>query len=125
MKHFDSLETRDPAVREAMQMDQLRAQLLHVQAHTAYGAAALAGLDVRDITDRAALARLPLLRKRDVLARQRDPQWDALGGLAAVGWGTRTPRAAKVRRTAEPFVPEAPVTRIMGRPFVSAGVPGW
>lgn len=108
MKHFDALETRDPAVREATQFDQLQSQLLHVQAHTAYGTAAFADLDVRRIGDRAALARLPLLRKQDILARQQDPQWDALGGLAAVGWGTRSPRAAKVFQSPGPiYEPEA------------------
>lgn len=107
-KHFDALETRDPAAREATQFDQLQSQLLHVQAHTAYGAASFAGLDVRDIRDRAALATLPLIRKRDILARQQDPQWDALGGLAAVGWGTRSPRAAKIFQSPGPiYEPEA------------------
>ncbi len=111
MKHFDALETREPALREAAQFDQLQSQLLHVQAHTAYGAASFADLDVRQVSDRAALARLPLLRKADILARQRDPQWDALGGLAAVGWGAKAPghgRAAKVFQSPGPiYEPEA------------------
>lgn len=108
MKHFDALETRDPAAREATQFDQLQAQLLHVQAHTAYGAAVFAGLDVRDVRDRAALATLPLLRKADILARQQDPQQDALGGLAAVGWGRVSPRAAKVFQSPGPiYEPES------------------
>lgn len=125
MKHFDALETRDPAAREATQFDLLQAQLLHVQAHTAYGAATFAGLDVRNIKDRAALAALPLLRKRDILSRQQDPRWDALGGLAAVGWGAKSPRAAKIFQSPGPiYEPEAasPDPWRLGRALWAAGV---
>lgn len=108
MMHFDALETRDPAVREASLIDQLQAQLRHVQAHTAYGAASFADLDVAEIRDRADLARLPLLRKRDILARQRDGQWGPLGGLAGIGWGRVAARAAKVFQSPGPiYEPEA------------------
>lgn len=125
MKHYDALETRDPAAREAAQFELLRSQLLHVQAHTAYGAEAFADLDVRTVLDRAALARLPLLRKRDILARQQDPQQDAFGGLAAVGWGARAPRAAKVFQSPGPiYEPEAlsPDPWRIGRALWAAGV---
>jgi len=125
MKHFDALETRDPAAREASQFDQLQAQLLHVQAHTRYGAAAFAGLDVRTIADRAALARLPVLRKQDIATRQRDPRHGLLGGLAAVGWGGKSPRAAKVFQSPGPiYEPEAasPDPWRMGRALWASGV---
>jgi phenylacetate-CoA ligase len=106
MKHFDALETRDRAAREATQLDQLQAQLLHVQAHTGYGREAFAGLDVRAIHSRAALAQLPVLRKRDLAARQAKDR--PFGGLAAVGWGAVQPRAAKVFQSPGPiYEPEA------------------
>jgi len=102
--HFDDLETRSPALREAAQIEQLQVQLLHLQAHTGYGAEVLAGLDVRAVCDRRALSQLPVLRKRDIAARQsaRRPG-DPLGGLAAVGWGAVLPRAAKVFQSPGPI----------------------
>ncbi|WP_374660665.1 phenylacetate--CoA ligase family protein [Inhella sp.] len=112
MKHFDALETRDPAVRETAQFEQLQVQLRHLQAHTRYGAEQLAGLDTRCVHGRADLARLPLLRKRDIAARQAASRAsDPLGGLAAVGWGAIAPngaRAAKVFQSPGPiYEPEA------------------
>jgi phenylacetate-CoA ligase len=66
-EHYDSLETRDPAEREA----DLLARLPHVlaTAMTAPGYARhLAGVDPATVVDRAALAKLPLLRKSDLPA---------------------------------------------------------
>jgi phenylacetate-CoA ligase len=66
-EHYDSLETRDPAEREA----NLFARLPHVlsEAMTTPGYARhLAGIDPAAIVDRTALARLPLLRKSDLPA---------------------------------------------------------
>jgi phenylacetate-CoA ligase len=65
--HYDTLETRDPAERES----DLFARLPHVlrKAMTAPGYARhLAGIEPATITDRAALAKLPLLRKSDLPA---------------------------------------------------------
>src|SRR3954471_7762404 len=65
--HYDTLETRDPAEREAS----LFARLPHVlsEAMTAPGyASRLAGVDPAAITSRAALARLPVLRKSELPA---------------------------------------------------------
>jgi phenylacetate-CoA ligase len=64
---YDTLETRDPAERES----DLFARLPHVlrKAMTAPGYARhLAGIEPATITDRAALAKLPLLRKSDLPA---------------------------------------------------------
>jgi phenylacetate-CoA ligase len=69
--HYDPLETRDPAVRER----ELFARLPQIVARavTAPGwAQQLAGIGPESLTSRAALARLPLLRKSDLLARQKD-----------------------------------------------------
>jgi len=65
--HYDTLETRDPAEREA----NLFARLPHVlrEAMNAPGYARhLAGIDPAAVVDRAALAKLPLLRKSELPA---------------------------------------------------------
>lgn len=70
--HFDSLETRDPAAREAALFAALPAQIAYAKAHAPAHAKRLAAVDAAKITDRAALAKLPLLRKSEVLALQTE-----------------------------------------------------
>ncbi len=67
---FDALEQRPPAEREQAQFTQLRALLARVQAHSAYGQTHLVGFDAAALQGRADLARLPILRKADIAARQ-------------------------------------------------------
>jgi phenylacetate-CoA ligase len=69
--HYDSLETRDPAARER----ELLARLPEIVARAMRApgwAKQLAGIDPKSINSRAALAKLPLLRKSDLLARQKE-----------------------------------------------------
>jgi phenylacetate-CoA ligase len=66
-KHYDALETRPPEAREADLFSRLPDALRKALAAPAY-AARLQGLDPASITDRAALARLPVLRKSDLPA---------------------------------------------------------
>jgi phenylacetate-CoA ligase len=66
-EHYDALETRDPAIREAELFSRLPEVLRRAMAAPAY-AERLRGIDPAAITDRAALARLPLLRKSDLPA---------------------------------------------------------
>ena len=69
--HFDSLETRDPAMREQDLFARLPTQIAH--AMTAPGwAKHLAGVDPKSVTSRAALAKLPLLRKSALLGLQKE-----------------------------------------------------
>ena len=69
--HYDSLEIRDPATREREQFARLPD--LVARAMTAPGwAKQLAGADAKSVTSRAALAKLPLLRKSELLALQKD-----------------------------------------------------
>jgi len=78
--HFDAAETRDPEVRAAEQLVALRAHIAHAKT-TPYCAS---GLDV-DLTDLADLAKLPVTRKSDLMARQQaDPP---LGGVAGAPMG--------------------------------------
>lgn len=80
-EHYDALETRDPALRERDQLAQLRRQLAHALAHSPASARRLAGIDPEAIDSRAALARVPVLRKSDLAALQKaNPPF---GGLDA------------------------------------------
>jgi phenylacetate-CoA ligase len=86
---YDALEARDPAVREARLMAALPALVAHAQRHAGAFALLLAGVDAGTIVSRAALATLPIVRKTDLLARQkaaRDSGGDPFGGFATVGW---------------------------------------
>jgi phenylacetate-CoA ligase len=88
---YDALEARDPAVREARLMAALPAQIAHAQHHAGAYAATLAGVDAAAITSRAALARLPVLRKHELLehqqaAREQGASHDPFGGFATIGW---------------------------------------
>jgi phenylacetate-coenzyme A ligase PaaK-like adenylate-forming protein len=66
-QHYDARETRDPTAREADLFARLPDILRHAMAAPAY-AERLAGVDPAGVTDRAALARLPVLRKSELPA---------------------------------------------------------
>ena len=92
---FDALETRSPAEREAALMAALPRQVAHAQAASAAMGEILAGVDAAAVSSRAALARLPVTRKSELLARQqasRAAGRDAFGGFAAVRYGPAMPR---------------------------------
>src|SRR5712672_326334 len=65
--HFDALETIEPAMREADLFARLPDVLRKAMAATAY-AERLKGIDPAGVTSRAALARLPVLRKSELPA---------------------------------------------------------
>ena len=65
--HYDALETRSPAAREAELFSRLPHLLRAAMEAPAY-AERLQGLDPATVTDRAALARLPVLRKSELPA---------------------------------------------------------
>ena len=69
--YYDALETRDPGSREREQAAELPA--IVARAMTAPGwAKQLSGVDPNSVTSRAALAKLPVLRKADVAALQKE-----------------------------------------------------
>jgi phenylacetate-CoA ligase len=69
-EYYDALETREPTLREREQSARLPEHI--ARAMTAPGwARHLAGVDAQDVTSRAALARLPLLRKSDLADLQK------------------------------------------------------
>ena len=90
-KFFDALETRDPAAREAALMAALPAQVAAAQGVPAL-AGKLAGIDAGAVTSRAALQRLAVTRKGELLERQQAGRgaaakpWDPFGGFSAIGW---------------------------------------
>ena len=97
-KHYDALETRDPAERERALMRALSAQVAHAQAETRAFAASLAGVDAAQVVTREALARLPVLRKHELLERQHAADApDLFGGHAALGWGAVAPARRALR----------------------------
>src|SRR4030088_2159299 len=68
--HYDSLETRDPAEREAAQSATLSELAARAMAAPGW-AKQLAGVDPGSVNSRTALAKLPLLRKSDLGALQK------------------------------------------------------
>ena len=95
-KFFDSLETRSHAEREADLMAALPRQVSHAQTHSPAFAAILHGVDGTAINSRAALARLPVTRKHELLerqqaARQADAAGDVFGGFSALRFGAHMP----------------------------------
>jgi phenylacetate-CoA ligase len=111
--HYDALETRSPAARESALMAALAAQVAHAQAHAPAFAASLAGVAAAAITSRAALARLPVLRKHELLERQGAAgRPDLFGGHAAIGWGAGI---APARRALRVFVSPGPIHEPEGR----------
>ncbi|MGE0210603.1 MAG: phenylacetate--CoA ligase family protein [Parvibaculaceae bacterium] len=78
---FDDLETRDPAVRERALLEKLPGFLASTVARCPGWARQLAGVDTKAVSSRAALARLPVLRKADLKDRQQaEPPF---GGFAS------------------------------------------
>ena len=69
-EHYDTLETRDPASREADLFARLPGVLRTAMEAPAY-AGRLKGVDPAQVNSRAALARLPVLRKSDLPALQK------------------------------------------------------
>ena len=78
---YDALETRDPALREEQQFDELKKQLHNARDHAPAYAAILADVDIASVNDRITLAAIPLTRKSDIAKRQSE--LPPLGGYAA------------------------------------------
>jgi phenylacetate-CoA ligase len=99
--YFDALETRVPAEREAALMAALAAQVGHALAQAPAFAQSLAGIDAAAIDSRIALARLPVIRKHELLERQhavRRAGGDAFGGFSTLGWGASAGAAQRALR---------------------------
>ena len=83
--HFDALETRSPAAREAEQFADLRAILNRARKLAPALDRQLGGVDVASLKDRDSLRRVPVLRKSELLAMQQEAP--PFAGLAAASSG--------------------------------------
>ena len=84
-------------------MGALSAQVAHAQAHAAAFTHSLADVNAADVTNRAALARLPVIRKHELLERQgASGGADVFGGFSAIGWGARPAAQRALRVFASP-----------------------
>jgi phenylacetate-CoA ligase len=85
-EYFDDLETRDPALREDRQFADLRNQIENAKANAPYFSETLKDIDPSRIVDRAALSKLPVVRKGDLieLQKKRFEARDPFGGLTAI-----------------------------------------
>jgi phenylacetate-coenzyme A ligase PaaK-like adenylate-forming protein len=84
-EHYDALETRDPEERERALFAALPAHLAHAKKNAPGWERILAGVDAAAVESRAALAKLPVTRKSDLIALQKAER--PLGGLNALPIG--------------------------------------
>jgi phenylacetate-CoA ligase len=100
---YDALERRDPAERESAQCAALPGMVAQAKAQAPAFAEILRGVDAAAIASRAALARLPVTRKPELLERQKasrareDATQEPFGGFSAIGWRAlvATPHGAR------------------------------
>jgi len=93
-EHFDTLETRDPETRERTQLAALRSQLAYAKANSPAYARLLARIEPGSGTSRQVLAKLPVVRKSELVELQKADR--PFGGFATSGWGTGTRHAPLV-----------------------------
>ncbi len=94
-EYFDALETRDPAVREAALLAALPMQLAHAKLAAPAFAEILKDVNPAEVNSRAALAKLPVTRKHELLElqlRSRSRSGNVFGGFSASGFGVHLPR---------------------------------
>ena len=79
MVHFDDSEAIDPEIREVTLFFDLAAQIDHAIKYSEYYSAILGNINSKEIVDRESFARLPVLKKADLvdIQRKRPP----FGGL--------------------------------------------
>ncbi|MBX5453321.1 MAG: AMP-binding protein [Acidobacteriia bacterium] len=102
-RYYDSLEIRDPIVRERALMEALPGQIAYAKAHSAYFGALLKDVEPAEINSRKALAELPVTRKADLIEIQSKNY--PFGGLNATPPG----------RLARIFASPGPIYDLEGR----------
>ena len=93
--YFDVLETRDVAEREAAHLAALPKQIAHAKQSSVAFANLLTDITPAEITNRVALAKLPVIRKSELQERQqaaRAAGGNVFGGFSAIGYGAAMPR---------------------------------
>ena len=92
-EYFDELETREPRQREAQLLAALPGQVAHAQKNSAAFAKILHGVDAQKVTSREALAKLPVIRKHELLEMQKAARaTDPFGGFSTLVRGPGMPR---------------------------------
>lgn len=90
--HYDQLETRPAMERDAMLMAALPGQVSYAQKQSPAFAEILHGVDAEHVTSRAALAKLPVTRKHELLERQQALRAsDPFGGFSTLVRGPAMP----------------------------------
>jgi len=117
-EYFDSLETRSPEARELAQLAALPARIALAKSRTTAYRRMLAAFEPAAITTRAALARLPVIRKSELLELQRAER--PFGGFATARWGDCGRVFASPGPLYEPEGREADYWRL-ARPLFAAG----
>ena len=100
-QYYDALETRSAADRESALMAALPGQVAHAKAASAAFAALLKDVNPAEVTNRAALAKLPVVRKTELQELQQAARsgvagvvaaGNVFGGFSAIGYGAAMPR---------------------------------
>jgi len=117
-EHFDTLETRDPELRERAQLAALPARIAFVKRRTAAYAKLFADVEPASITSRAALAQVPVTRKSELVELQKAAR--PFGGFAASRWGEAPHAFASPGPIYEPDGPEPDAWRL-ARALFAAG----
>ena len=89
-QHFDALETLAPEVREAALMAALPAQVAQAKVRAPAFAELLKDVAAASVNSRAALVRLPVIRKTELLERQKSARaagGNVFGGFSTLGFG--------------------------------------
>ena len=88
MDYYDDLETRDPEQRERALFSALPGQIAHARANAPYFARLLKDVEANEVHDRKALAKLPVTRKSDLIALQKEnPPFAGMTAVAAGALG--------------------------------------
>jgi phenylacetate-CoA ligase len=94
-EHYDALETRTQQARETAWMQALPVQVAHAQVHAPAFVSSLAGVKADEVNSLAALARLPVVRKQELMDMQKAARavgGDIFGGFSTLGFGPHMPR---------------------------------
>ncbi len=92
---FDALETRAPVEREAALLAALPMQVAYAKLASPAFAEILKDVNPAEVTNRGALAKLPVIRKHELLEWQlstRSKGGSVFGGFSTAGFGAHMPR---------------------------------
>ena len=117
-EYYDDLETRNPEARERDQFAAVSMQVAHAKANSPYFATLLKDIDPKNIRDRKSLATLPVTRKSDLIALQK--QVPPFAGMTAVPNGALGRIFSSPGPIYDPQGPRGDFWR-MGRALFAAG----